>query len=143
MLGDITLVAGDAEGNVTNWFFVKSPIENVTSEQPKKPGGGRQGMVKESKKLTFIRELAPHRAAIDDIVPSPRNRALLIGDRDNDTSLDYTTSQRRLLSLSGVTRAAFSSRGDVICRAGRRPHQGVAQWRDDYGESSQTGSIPR
>ena len=104
MFGDITLVAGDAEGNVTNWFFVKSPIENVTSEQPKQPGGGRQGMVKESKKLTFIRELAPHRAAIDDIVPSPRNRGVLIGDRDNDTSLDYTTSQRRLLSLSGVTR---------------------------------------
>jgi phosphate transport system permease protein len=109
MLGDITLVAGDAEGNVTNWFFVKSD-----SGQPKKPGGGEQGMVKESKKLTFIRALAPHRATIDDIAPSPRNRAVLIGDRDNDTSLDYTTSQRRLLSLSGVTRAAFGNRGDIV-----------------------------
>ena len=51
MLGDITLVAGDADGNVTNWFFVKSE-----SDQAKKTSGA-QGMVKESKKLTFIRTL--------------------------------------------------------------------------------------
>jgi phosphate transport system permease protein len=112
MLGDITLVAGDADGNVSNWFFVKAE-----SDQPAASGNATKrsgGMVKEVKKLTYIRSLAPHRAAINAIVPSPRNRAVLIGDRDGDTSMDYTTSERRLLTLDGVTSAAFGSRGDIF-----------------------------
>ena len=115
MLGDITLVAGDADGNVTNWFFV-----NAEPEQSKLPGGSGApaarpgGMVKEVKKLTYIRSLSPHRAAIDQIVSSPRNRAVLIGDRDGRTSMDYTTSERRLLTMDGVTSAAFGNRGDVF-----------------------------
>ncbi len=75
MLGDITLVAGDAAGNVTNWFFV-----NAVTDPPQQAGGGASkarpgGMVKEAKKLTYIRALEPQHAAIDAIIPSPRNRA--------------------------------------------------------------------
>ena len=120
MLGDITLVAGDADGNTTNWFFVRSE-----SDQPKTAAGDR-GMVKEARKLTYIRALALHRAAIDDIAPSPRNREVLIGDRDGLTSLDYTTSQSRLLSFGGVTRAAFGGRGDTV--AGLAGHR-IKAWR--------------
>jgi phosphate transport system permease protein len=112
MLGDVTLVAGDAEGNVTNWFFVKSE-----SDQPrgsKKASNQAGGMIKEAKKLTYIRSLEPHRAAIDEIVPSPRNRAVLIGDRDGQMSMSYTTSNRRLLTLDGVSHVAFGSRSDVF-----------------------------
>ena len=126
MLGDITLVAGDAAGNVTNWFFV-----NATSDRPQQAGGGGSkarpdGMVKEAKKLTYIRSLEPQHAAVDAITPSPRNRAVLIGDRDGQTSMDYTTSERRLLTLDGVSSAAFGSRGDVfIGLAGDR----IKAWR--------------
>jgi phosphate transport system permease protein len=111
MLGDITLVAGDGDGNVTNWFFVKAEGEQPVASGKKSK---QSGMVKETKKLTYIRSLESHHAAIDEIVPSPRNRAVLIGDRDDRTSLDYTTSNRRLLTMDGVSRAAFGSRGDVF-----------------------------
>jgi phosphate transport system permease protein len=120
MLGDITLVAGDARGNVTNWFFVKSD-----AERPKKPAGGAApgvpaggaragGMVREVKRLTCVRTLVPHRAGIGQIVPSPRNHAVLIGDADRQTSLDYTTNRRRLLAWDGIAATAFTDRGDVV-----------------------------
>ena len=114
MLGDITLVAGDAAGNVTNWFFV-----NAVSDPPQPAGGSASkarpgGMVKEAKKLTYIRSLEPQHAAVAAITPSPRNRAVLIGDRGGQTSMDYTTSERRLLTLDGVSTAAFGNRGDIF-----------------------------
>ena len=109
MLGDVTLVAGDAGGGVTNWFFV-----TPASESPKKPASGKRSMVKEVKKLTYIRSLAPHRAAIREIVPSPRNRALLVRDEASVATMDYTTSQRQLLTLRDIAKIAFTSRGDVV-----------------------------
>ena len=109
MLGDVTLVAGDAGGGVTNWFFV-----TPGSEGPKKPASGKRSLVKEVKKLTYIRSLAAHRAAIREIVPSPRNRALLVRDEANVATMDYTTSQRRLLALDDMQKIAFTSRGDVV-----------------------------
>ncbi len=124
MLGDITLVAGDADGNVTNWFFV-----TAASDQPKQPGASAArpgGMVKEARKLTYIRSLEPQHAAIATILPSPRNRAVLIGDRDGQTSMNYTTSERRLLTMNGVSSAAFGNRGDVfVGLAGER----IKAWR--------------
>ncbi len=109
MLGDVTLVAGDAGGGVTNWFFVKP-----ASESQKKPESGKRSMVKEIKKLTFIRALPSHGAAIREIVPSPRNRALLVGDESNVATMDYTTSQRQLLALDDLSKVAFGSRGDLV-----------------------------
>lgn len=109
MLGDVTLVVGDAAGNVTNWFFVKPE-----AGRGKRPGNGKSSMVKEAKKLTYIRSLASHRTAIHEIVPSPRNRGLLVGDSAQVVSLDFTTSRRRLLTLDNVALAAFTNRGDVI-----------------------------
>ncbi|MGA2256833.1 MAG: ABC transporter permease subunit, partial [Thermoguttaceae bacterium] len=81
MLGDVTLVAGDAGGRITNWFFVKPP-----SELLKKPEAGKRSMVKEIKKLTYIR-LA---------------------------TMDYTTSERQLLTLRDISKIAFTPRGDGI-----------------------------
>src|SRR5208283_3885679 len=75
MLGDVTLVAGDAGGGVTNWFFV-----TPASELEKKPAANRPNMTKEVKKLTYIRSLAGHGAAIREMVASPRNHALLVDD---------------------------------------------------------------
>ena len=109
MLGDVTLVAGDANGGVTNWFFVKPE-----SERQNQPAAGKRSMVKEVKKLTYIRSLAAHGSAIREIVPSPRNRALLVRDEASVATMDYTTSQRQLITLGGIAKIAFTSRGDVV-----------------------------
>ena len=109
MLGDVTLVAGDAGGGVTNWFFA------TPAPQPQKATEtDRPGTVKEVKKLTYIRSLPAHAAAIRDIVPSPRNRALLVRDESSVATMDYTTSQRQLLTLRDVSQMAFTARGDVV-----------------------------
>jgi phosphate transport system permease protein len=110
MLGDVTLVAGDDDGQLTSWFFVKPASEL----QKKKVDSGKRGMVKEVKKLTYIRSLATHESAIREIVPSPRNRALLIHDESSMATMDYTTSQRQLLTFSDISKIAFNSRGDVV-----------------------------
>jgi phosphate transport system permease protein len=71
-------------------------------------------MVKEIKKLTYIRSLASHEAAIREIVPSPRNRALLVRDDAGLATMDYTTSERQLLTLRDISKIAFTPRGDGI-----------------------------
>jgi phosphate transport system permease protein len=109
MLGDVTLVAGDAAGNVTNWFFVKP-----ASDGQRKRDLTKRSMVKEVKKLTYVRSLAAHPAAIREIVASPRNRGLLIRDASSVATMDFTTSQRQLLVFQDTARMAFTSRGDVI-----------------------------
>ena len=98
MLGDATLAVGDANGDVTNWFLVRST------------GGSTQ-------KLRLIRSLESHEAAIREVMPSARNRALLVLDQQGGLSLDYTTSRRRLLTLAGdepLVRAALAPRGDAV-----------------------------
>ena len=109
MLGDVTLVAGDAGGGVTNWFFVK-----VASERQSTPAPNAPSMKKELKKLTYIRSLAPHRAAIRELVPSPRNRAILVCDDAGVATMDYTTSRRQLLAMPDVAKIAFTPRGDGV-----------------------------
>ena len=109
MLGDVTLVVGDAGGGVTNWFFV-----TPASEQEKKPAANAPSMIKEVKKLTYIRSLAAHGAAIRELVASPRNHALLVGDALHAATMDYTTSERQLLALHDVAKVAFASRGDIV-----------------------------
>ena len=126
MLGDVTLVAGDAAGGVTNWFFVVPESERNKSAGPKSSGAAAVAKVrgngraefpaarKEVKKLTFIRSLESHAAGIQAIVPSPRNRSLLVRDASGVATMDYTTSQRLLDVFRGVDRLAFTSRGDVV-----------------------------
>jgi phosphate transport system permease protein len=118
MLGDMTLVVGDSEGGVTNWFFVR-PEEKSPGE--KGPAGkalaGKRSDEKVAKKLRLIRSLESHAAAIRDLVPSARNRELLVRDDLGGVSIDYTTSQRRLLSLTAgdrIERLAFAPRGDAV-----------------------------
>ena len=83
-------------------------------------------MVKEIKKLTYIRSLASHAAAIREIVPSPRNRALLVRDESSVATMDYTTSQRQLLTLRDISKIAFTSRGDVVAGLVGGQTQGLA-----------------
>jgi phosphate transport system permease protein len=108
MLGDATLVAGDDHGGVTNWFFVKPEREG-----PQTPAANVPSMKREVKKLTLIRSLEPHASAVREIIASPRNRALLVRDASGAT-MDYTTSERQLVSLPDVTNVAFNQRGDGV-----------------------------
>jgi phosphate transport system permease protein len=125
MLGDVTLVVGDAAGSVTNWFFVVPESERNKTDGASAPAtavakarGNASPQAspakKEIKKLTLVRSLESHAAGIQSIVPSPRNRALLVRDASGVATMDFTTSERRLKTFHGVDQLAFSSRGDIV-----------------------------
>ncbi len=122
MLGDVTLVVGDAKGGVSNWFFVRPQPDGKSPEEAgeRAPAASNDGLARtraakrEGKKLTLIRTLPAHDAAIQDIVPSPRNRSLLVRDDASVATMDYTTSERLLATFRGVQGLAFSRRGDVV-----------------------------
>ena len=129
MLGDITLVAGDASGAVTNWFFTTpdAGLSHAATLETSSPEAAKPGKLKkEIKKLTYIRALVPHDAAIRELVPSPRNRGLLVRDENGTATMDYTTNQRRLVSLGNVSNVAFGPRGDML--AGIEGEQ-IKAWR--------------
>ena len=108
MLGDVTLVAGDAGGSVTNWFFVKP-----ASELLKKPESGKRSMVKEVKKLTYIRSLASHTAAIREHRPFAAQPGLA-GPRRGERGDDGLHDQR------AATAHARRDCEDRVHAAGRR-----------------------
>jgi phosphate transport system permease protein len=132
LLGDVTLVAGDAEGGVTNWFFMRS--------------GEPQAGAPPVEKLRLVRSLEPHPVAIRRVAAALRKRFVLVTDRDGGVSLDYATSQRRLLSLDAgnpLEKVALSPRADAavgLDRQGRLiawrivcPHPEVS-WQTLWGD---------
>ena len=82
LLGDVSLAVGDADGGLTTWFFVRG-------------GDGK------SRKLRQIHTLRSHAAAVEQIVPSRRNKGMLSFDHDGAAAMDYMTSERHLASLGG------------------------------------------
>ena len=113
MLGDVTLVVGDAEGGVSNWFLVRAgdpPVE----------------------KLRLIRWLPPQTAAIARVEPAWRKRFVLVTDAEGGVSLDYTTSGCRLATLAAAApleRVALSPRADAAVGLDRRGR--LVAWRID------------
>ncbi|MGM0415756.1 MAG: ABC transporter permease subunit [Thermodesulfobacteriota bacterium] len=100
MRGDISLAVGDAQGGVSVWF--PAPTED---------GGGNDDS------LRLIHSLSSHDAGIETLVASPRDRTLLSIDTDGSVKLDYSTSERHLLTMdkdSGVRQAALAPRGNGI-----------------------------
>lgn len=99
MRGDISLAVGDAQGEVSVWF--PAPTES---------GAGHDS-------LRLIHSLSSHDAEIESLVASPRNRTLLSIDTEGSVKLDYSTSERHLLTMdrsSGVRQAALAPRGNGI-----------------------------
>lgn len=99
MRGDIALAVGDAEGEVSVWF-----------PAPTEAGVGHDS-------LRLIHSLSRHEAGIADLVASPRNRTLLSIDTEGTVKLDYSTSERHLLTLntdSAVRQAALAPRGNGL-----------------------------
>ena len=111
LLGDVSLAVGDAQGQLTTWFFVHT-------------GGGS------SRKLRLIHTLAPHADAVRQIVPAQRSKALLSCDDGGTAALDYMTSERRLATLGGAPplgQVGLSPRGDALL--GLDAQRRLAAWR--------------
>jgi phosphate transport system permease protein len=88
LVGDQALVVGRASGDVEVWFPVQEP----------------DGVLR----LRHVRDFPRRRAAIRDIVASPRERSFLTLDASGDLALEHSTSQRRLWSGSSPVPAASS-----------------------------------
>ncbi len=79
VLGDVSLAVGDARGELTTWFPVRT--------------GGQS-------KLRLIHRLRPQGAAVEEILASSRNKSLLSRSADGTLHLDYMTTERPMLSWS-------------------------------------------
>ncbi len=94
--GEMALVVGDAKGGVSVWFEVRQ---------------------EDSRKFRLIHELKPHGSAIVDLFPSRRDKSVLSLDEDGIAHLDYTTSQRHLLTLAEsapLKLMGFAPRGNAM-----------------------------
>lgn len=99
LIGELSLAVGDSHGEVTVWF--PAPTEESDG----------------TKRLQLIHALSQHDSAVDLLIPSPRNRTLLSLDDNGAIHLDYSTSERHLLSIvetEAVKLAALSVRGDAV-----------------------------
>lgn len=96
LIGDRTLVAGQADGTISVWFLVRQADESF--------------------QLTRIRDFPRQRAAIAQLAPSQRNRTFLAVDAAGELGLYFSTSNRTLwrgsLPLGPATAATFSPKAD-------------------------------
>jgi phosphate transport system permease protein len=85
LVGERTLVAGDAKGGVGAYALVRDESS---------PRGRR---------LVRIHEMGSHRDAVAALVPSARGKGFLSADRKGDILLQHTTSERVLARFGGET----------------------------------------
>jgi len=128
VFGDISLAIGDAQGQLTTWFPVRTDTE-----------GGE-------KRLRRIHTLADRGSAVRAITPSHRDKSLLSLDEEGTVYLDHMTSERQLLTLEGqepLRTAALNLRGTGIIALNAKgeleawsvdnPHPEVS-WRTLFGK---------
>ncbi len=108
LIGDQSLVVGDAAGQVSVWF----PVRDAA-----RPLGWR---------LQQVHVFTPHTAAVRAIAVSPRDKRFLTADSAGQVWLRHSTTARTLLSLPGertsLTALAFSPKANgaiAIDAAGR------------------------
>lgn len=82
LIGGRSLVVGDSNGRVSVWFLVRDDTA---------PAGWR---------LTRIREMHAHSAAVTRIVPSARGKGFISGDAAGNLFLQHSTSERFLADFS-------------------------------------------
>jgi phosphate transport system permease protein len=111
LIGDRTLVVGDAAGGVSTWQVVRPAA-----------GGARR--------LTRIHDFAPHREPVTAVAPSPRDKGFATADAAGGIQLHYGTTGRTLLAVAAdrgpVVSLAFGPKADGLLAldAGGR----VAHW---------------
>ncbi len=89
LLGDQGIIIGDMNGDVAEWFPVRSP-SNIF-------------------KFNKIHTFKSHPAAISQIVPSPRNRNFLTIDIQGNAKLHYSTTGKTQLSFKPAENPIFSA----------------------------------
>jgi len=98
IIGDQSLIVGDADGNVTSWMRV---LDEETEY---------------GWKLVKPHTFDSHNAEVTSIASSLRNKSFITGDAEGKIYLEHLTSERTLLELIGkqkpVLNIAYSSKGD-------------------------------
>lgn len=98
IIGDQSLIVGDADGNVTSWMRV---LDEKTDY---------------GWKLVNPHSFDSHQASVTAVATSLRNKSFITGDSKGKIYLEHLTSERTLLELSGkelpVRDIAFSPKGD-------------------------------
>ena len=100
LMGDRSLVVGDAAGQVVVWMPVREhPATNTTH-------------------MTPIHRLAPHQSAVTDITVSQRDKGFITTDAEGRIQLHHSTSEQTLLTLTpqqGALRSTyFSPKADGV-----------------------------
>jgi phosphate transport system permease protein len=96
VFGDASLAVGDSKGQVTAWFEIRN--EN-------------------SRKLRLVHTLSKHDKAVYDILPSSRDKSLLSLGGEGAVNLDYTTSEKHLLSAANsesISKIGYAPRGNAM-----------------------------
>ncbi len=98
IIGDQSVIVGDADGNVTSWMRV---LDEKTEY---------------GWKLVNPHTFDSHQAAVTSVASSLRNKSFITGDSKGKIFLEHLTSERTLIELSGkelpVKDIAFSPKGD-------------------------------
>ena len=97
LLGDVSVVVGDARGHVSTWFPVRGPRGNVRGTFQK------------------IHDFRPHRTAVNAISPSARDKQFLTGSVGGHLMLHHMTSGQTFFELadgSEVTDLTFAPKAD-------------------------------
>ncbi|MBS0150132.1 MAG: ABC transporter permease subunit [Nitrospira sp.] len=108
LMGDRSLVVGDAAGQVVVWMPVREhPGTNQT-------------------RMTAVHRFAPHQSAVTDITISQRDKGFITTDAEGGIRLHHSTSAQTLLTLSpklGSLRSAyFSPKADGLVSVSENNH---------------------
>jgi phosphate transport system permease protein len=96
VFGDASLAVGDAKGEVTTWFEIRND---------------------NARKLRLIHQLSKHGQAVNDIMPSNRDKSLISLGNEGSVNIDYTTSGKHLLTIAGpesLMKIGYAPRGNAM-----------------------------
>jgi phosphate transport system permease protein len=96
VFGEASLAVGDSEGHLSAWFEIRSG---------------------NSRKLRLIHSLSKHDKAVNDILPSCRDKSLLSLGGEGTVNLDYTTNEKHLLSVANpesISKIGYATRGNAL-----------------------------
>jgi phosphate transport system permease protein len=113
LLGDRTVVAGDATGAVSTWQVVPPPM-----------GGAAR--------LTRVNDFESHAAPVVAISPSRRDKGFVTADASGAMKLHYGTSGQTFLTFGqapGLRALVFAPKADAIVAVDERG--GIVEWRVD------------
>ncbi|USE36984.1 hypothetical protein [Endozoicomonas sp. SCSIO W0465] len=98
LLGGVSLLVGDSEGNITQWFMVRDDAGSLS--------------------LKNIRSFSLGSDPVDKIVPEHRRKGFLAADVTGQVGLFYTTANRSLLvepmAAGRIDQMAIAPRGNYL-----------------------------